>query len=259
MAAFRSITLPAILECQATATSVLVSLNGTLQRGEYAFALEVTTPESTPSANLFSFVLMDKYGAVQDAAMDFPGLTVYQGYFIRATPLAWTSSEPGQVSSVTVGFFTSAEVPLDRLGAVLISFPDNFAHAVERPCNVRVPTTLPLLPQGHGDCSWMDIRILDRLLIYLDPKTAVPVGEFEFTFPVTVPEQLPPYNVWALTFCKYSASISCLHAKDSDALMTFPLPGFDLGQYLPGTGAVQSGAMRWSVSWAFALFLTALV
>mmetsp|Transcript_66823 Transcript_66823/g.211492 ORF Transcript_66823/g.211492 Transcript_66823/m.211492 type:complete len:218 (+) Transcript_66823:3-656(+) len=195
--------------------------------------------------NLFSVVLVGRYQAIEDAAMDIPGQPLLTGYSIQATPLSWTASEAAQASSITMGFQVNNEIPLDRLGKVLLTFPDNFAHAIERECNVEVlDTSLPLLAQDSGQCSYIDIRNLDRLLIHLDPNKVIPPGSYQFRFPVTVPEQMPAYNVWLITFCG-SSSTSCLQPHGSEAMLTFSLAGFHLGEASPGSGRQAAPSAAW--------------
>merc|ERR1712032_1211340 len=102
--------------------------------------------------------------------------------------------------------------------------------------NVLLPTTA-----SNAQTSWVDFSLVDRLLIRLDPNKEIPAGTYEFRFPITVPEQIPAYNVWLVTFCRHSSDSDCLGRSDS--VVTFPLAGFRIGEVLPGgKGSVGSAA-----------------
>merc|ERR1712178_612700 len=91
----------------------------------------------------------------------------------------------------------------------------------------------------------------DRLLIRLDSDKAIPKGDHRFEFPITVPETLPPFNVWQVTLCRYSTGnmASCLQPSSSEAMATFPLAGFALGsgQWSGelGNGIAESATVRY--------------
>lgn len=87
---------------------------------------------------------------------------------------------------------------------------------------------LPGPPQDKASGSWVDISLVDRLSIRLDATQELPAGDYAFEFPVTVPEYIPAYNVWMVTFCGYSAAGVCQQHFSPLALVTFPLAGFDL-------------------------------
>merc|ERR1712203_472325 len=117
--------------------------------------------------------------------MDIEGNKIHYNIPVAATPLHWTSSEAGQASMITIGFNASGAISHNRLDSMLITFPENFAHAIEKQSSVEsVNSKLPL---GQGDNGWVDIRMVDRLLVHLDPTREIAAGIYEFRFPVTVP------------------------------------------------------------------------
>jgi len=221
-----------------------LALNGTLKQGEYAFVLSVRTPPVTPSPNLFSVLVTDANGAVEDAAMDIPGRIIHYNVPIVVAPLSWTSADAGQASTITVGFTTSDDITHNRLDSMLITFPENFAHAIERESSVV--STNSQLPLGTGNVGgWIDIRMVDRLLVHIDPTQIIPKGTYEFQFPVTVPEQMPVYNVWLVTFCQVDHNRECVQAHGPNALLTFPLAGFVHGELHSNMkGVLQGHALR---------------
>jgi len=235
--ALKIISLPGLLECEEQSPSVFLTLNDTLTPGEYAFAIMVRTPSATPDPNMFSLLLMDERGRVQDSAMNLPGQTIRTDLSAAGLPLKWTSAEAGQASSITVGFTVNQEIPTGLLGAVLITFPENFGHAIEKASSVVSTGDLLPLKQGASDGDWLDFRMVDRLIVILDPAKRVEKGNYQLEFPVTVPEQLPAHNVWQVTLCSHSANGICLQAQGPQSLVTFPFAGFNLGEVLPGMQA----------------------
>jgi hypothetical protein len=254
--ALKVISLPGLLECQVKEQSVFLTLNDTLTPGEYAFAVTVRTPVANPSPNDFSLLLADERGKVQDSAMDIPGQTIQKDLLVVGAPLKWTSSEAGQATTITVGFTVEEAIPTGLLGAILITFPENFGHAIEKASSVVSDLDqLPLL-SGDSDSAWLDFRMVDRLIVLLDPAKGVAKGSYQLAFPVTVPEQMPAYNVWQITLCKHSSNGVCLHAQGAESLVTFPYAGFSFGEDLPGVllaeaearnSAHQCGQLTWMV------------
>jgi len=98
---------------------------------------------------------------------------------------------------------------------------------------VSTNSELPLF-EADVDESWVDISMVDRLSIKLDSGKEVPVGDYSFEFPVTVPEYMPAYNVWLLTLCGLG---TCQQHFSAQALATFPMAGFELDQAAPGAEA----------------------
>jgi hypothetical protein len=222
--ALEAISLPVILECEVSAPVVSLIMNDTLTPGDYAFIMTVRTPSSTPANNQFSVLLKDERGKVQDSAMNLPGQSIHPDLSAVAKSLEWTSSEAGQASTITVGFKMNSAASAGVLGAILITFPENFGHAIEKESSVVIKKDqLPLKQE-----DWLDFRMVDRLIVLLDPAQAVAVGDYEIEFPVTVPEQLPANNVWQVTLCEHSDTSVCLQPQGSLSLVTFPFAGFTL-------------------------------
>jgi len=260
VATVSTISLPPVLNCDVHKTKIVLTLSGTLQGGEYAFAIIVKTPSKTPALNEWSLLLKSQMGFVQDAAMSIPGKTIHPELKMVSTPLRWTSSDAGQASTITMGFVVAEKILPNKLGDLLITLPENFAHAIEQECSVEsINGALPLLASVDGACKWVDIQLADRVVIRLDPNQEVPPGTYELRFPVTVPEQMPAYNVWLLTFCQpVTGTGACLQAHSPNALATFPSAGFSFGNTpATATAALPAVAIRSSFSasfWAFCTF-----
>jgi len=232
---FHAISLPGILECKSTRSWVLLSLNDTLTPGEYAFAITAETPAATPTPNLFSLMLINKRDDVQDAIIGFPGLVLQEGLPLSSLPLFWSSSQAGQLSTVTLGLAATQLVPAGSFATILITLPENFVHAIEQESDVQSKNrALPLRTTVQG--GWIDFSLGDRLVIHLDPAKSIPAGEFPLSFQLTVPEQIPSVNLWKLTLCRYSPNDACLLPGGSLSVVTFPIAGFSLGQLSPNSG-----------------------
>merc|ERR1719247_853881 len=105
---------------------------------------------------------MDERGKVQDSAMNLPGQEIRNDLTIVASPLKWTSSEAGQASTVTVGFTVNEAIKTGLLGAILITFPENFGHAIEKASSVVSNRDQLPLKEGNNDGDWLDFRMVDR-------------------------------------------------------------------------------------------------
>jgi len=241
--ALEIMSLPGVLECDLKLSSVNLTLNDTLTPGDYGFGLTVRTPNATPASNLLSLLLRDERGKVQDAVMNMPGKPISQDLLVDQRPFRWTSSQAGQASSITVGFTVNQQIALGVLGAVLITFPENFGHAIETEDDLKFNVgQLPLMPSGgNTSTSWLDFSLVDRLVIVLDPTQGVSPGDYEIEFLVTVPEQMPAFNVWQLTLCAYSTNGVCIQPEGSQSLVTFPFAGFYHGEQAAGS-ALPVGA-----------------
>ncbi|CAE7651299.1 unnamed protein product, partial [Symbiodinium necroappetens] len=171
--------------------------------------------------------------------------------------LAWSAASFQEISTVTISF--TVQLATIALRAMLISLPPGFQHRVRSVEEFKVSNQrLPLL---KGSTDWLDVSVLDRILISLEPEDpAVDVGTYMFSFPVEMPvaAELPSVNLWQLSFCN---SRYCVHPKDEAVLVSFPLPGFlpgevslleqrrqQLAQEAAGRPETASASrMRWSI------------
>lgn len=248
-------SLPGVVQCVVNSTSATLTVNGTLLPGEHAFVLRARTPSETPSPNNFSLLLRNRDGRLQDAATRLPGLALRPELQLSGASLARTSAEAGQASTVTIAFVVTQAIAAGRLGSLLITFPQNFEHAVEKDTSVVSKNANLSTDKASG--SWVDISLVDRLSIRLDATQELPAGDYAFEFPVTVPEYIPAYNVWMVTFCGYSAAGVCQQHFSPLALVTFPLAGFDLQPL--GAGALPGAAARMAPALSVAGMLPGLL
>eukprot|EP00397_Hematodinium_sp_SG-2012_P005018 GEMP01005035.1.p1 GENE.GEMP01005035.1~~GEMP01005035.1.p1 ORF type:complete len:731 (+),score=154.13 GEMP01005035.1:195-2387(+) len=243
-------------------------VNETLVPGMYAFSLMVTVPTATPADNTFSLMLFDKECNVVDAAMNVLGQDIQPGLIMSASPLRWSRSEVGHLSAVTLGFNVKESKSSQgtevrrKIGEILINFPAGFIHGVSQPGHVFTTIQKGDLADGvplSKPKEWLDSSQKDRLRISVNtPPGLGETGEYIFTFPVYVPAQIPPYNVWIISIC--DAGGGCISSMDSSVRVAFPLAGFQIGQVSPDgsiTRDSDGGAARVS-SWiatAFAILV----
>merc|ERR1711988_1753377 len=103
------------------------------------FAVRATTPGSTPTNNVFSIILFSKHEThfAADAAININGLAIQPGLDLRGYDLAWTRSQPGKLSGITIGFEvhespkSEGNVVKQRIGEILINFPAGFKHEID--------------------------------------------------------------------------------------------------------------------------------
>lgn len=220
------ISLPGVVGCDTQGPAVVLTLDSALPAGDYAFVLTAWAPSSTPHDNVFALVLLDSFGAVQHSAPQLAGQSLHQDFSIHPLPLSWTSSVSAQASTVTLGFSVTAALAAGVVGSLAISFPPYFSHAVDQDAGVtlQVPKHQSVLLHPYA---------VDSLVVEFNSKQGMSEGDYLFSFPVTVPTAMPPYNVWLLMLCPPSTTGPCLSGEDAAALVTFPWAGFDLGQPSP--------------------------
>jgi hypothetical protein len=244
------LSFPSFSTCfsQPDGNSVVILLNTTIVPDKYVFAFYVTPPVLTPEPNLFSIVLKDSAGNVQDAAIGVPGLPMMDKLQAREAPLRWTVSSPGWPTEMTMGFevletFPDLFVAADQqVGQILLSFPEGFVHQVSSETDLTILSgSMPLQSQ-----NWLDYTQKDYLLIKLNLSqtfwTTLSRATYQFGIPVMIPYQLPAYNVWHVSLCKLTTQPdACTRPTDPGVLVTFAIPGFPFGD---GTSGNAGGAPR---------------
>jgi len=224
--------LPAMVECSVNSTSFLMTLNGTLAPGEYAFTVAATTPASTPSSNIFSILLRDKYLSIQDAAMNIAGPSLLTSPKVSSPSLAVTSTTAGQASTATLSFSVLQAIAAQTIGSLIITLPTNFEHDVSAESDLAMGT----LELPTATSSALTFSTVDELQLALDMTQEIPAGDYTLTFPIVVPETAPTYNIWSVAFC---SSSTC--STDS-ALLIAPMPGFTIST--TSTGSTSANALR---------------
>lgn len=206
-------------------------------------------PPSTPRDNYFSMILRDKYGKTKDAAMQIAGKALRSGLVMKPQDLIWNRSNVGAMSAVTLGFdvkestSSHGEELRREIGEILINFPESFIHNIDRLSWVTVSRTDETGSTIHPGMmlteKWLDFTQKDRIRISLmTPPGLIQIGTYQFSFPVTVPPQMPSYNIWTVSLCK--ANGGCITSSDSSVIITFPVPGFAIGEIHPDSGRRES-------------------
>lgn len=161
--------------------------------------------------------------------MNIAGRPIVEQLSLSAVDMEWTESTPGQLAVITMGFKLKDELPESPrkiiLGEILLVFPEGFVH------DINIETDFEIMneefPKAQG--NWIDYTQMDRLRITLDPEDSMQQGGYLFNFPVIVPKQVPEYNVWTISMCEALRG-GCQTPSDSAVLVTFPVPGFKIGQ-----------------------------
>jgi hypothetical protein len=238
---------------------LIILLNSTLVPGEYAFALWVTPPPSTPKPNELSLSLVDQHGHVADAAYNLPGFEIQEKLRLSVLPLSWTLSRAGYSTMITMGF-TALEslpdnivAPKQQITEILLTLPLGFTHLVEKESDFSlVNDDMPL-----ADTDWIDYMEKDKIRITMvlnrTSWITLKAGNYQFRFPAMVPSPMPVFNVWQISLCRPNFG-PCSKSTDPAVLVNFAMPGFDLGETSTDVGSAQgvtSDAARGSGSLGF--------
>lgn len=229
---------------QCTDSPLLLELDTTFSSGEFAFSVVADLPPETPYPNLFNIIVQDRDANVVDAAYGIPGLPMVPLYASSPT-LESDRAIPGR--TLTVGVGISFDRESSGVKALLITFPDNFLHAIENPTDVQnLNKQFPVASSQE----WADASRGDRLKIYVDESrdnVTIPPGVYKWTFPVLMPcctdLEMPRNNVWLLSIC---SDPDCWDPDDSTIIITFPQAGFS--QEAPRAsiaGAQRSSPLGW--------------
>jgi len=220
--ALKPISLPSAPTC--TENPLRLTIDNSLVAGTYAFGAVVDVPLEKPKPNTFNIIVRGNDNKVKDSAYNLPGFEIYP-LPLESPTFSWTSAEPGKVSTITIGLAFTGSV--DTLKALLITFPENLEHAVQKPTNVknqnvRFPVALTY-PGG-----WADYLQKDKIKILLDnsaPTVTISADKYAWSFPVIMPSGAPPKeNVWFLVLC---SSATCEEPGGPGSLVTFPIAGFN--------------------------------
>jgi len=229
---FEPIKLPSSGGCRTIAPGLIyVFLNSTIVPAEYSFAHYVIPPVDTPVRNVLSIVLKDYDGTIKDAAIDLPGVTIWDKIKVRAKPLMWDLSKPGRTSTITVGFTVveplpdNIVAPTQQVFTILITLPVGFIHLVQDATDFQILNENMPLAQPKP----VDYMGKDALRVYLNPNgtswNALKSGDYMFKFNVLVPEMLPAYNVWQVSLCRPGYG-PCNRVTAPAVLVNFAMKGF---------------------------------
>eukprot|EP00746_Dinoflagellata_sp_MGD_P150238 gnl/MRDRNA2_/MRDRNA2_82151_c0_seq1.p1 gnl/MRDRNA2_/MRDRNA2_82151_c0~~gnl/MRDRNA2_/MRDRNA2_82151_c0_seq1.p1 ORF type:complete len:1665 (-),score=242.32 gnl/MRDRNA2_/MRDRNA2_82151_c0_seq1:72-4745(-) len=229
-----------------------------------SFLLELRTPEVPPDDDItglpryWDVQIFDQEHECVDAAFQIPSPPFVFGVYLQAPTIAWSSTEPGKRSIVTVELVLTRRVR--RVKSVLISLPVRFRHDIIRykefrNLNRNFPVALDRDWRVFDNRRWVKILIDDmnstKTLQFLPPDT------YRWRFPIMVPTELPASKTWFLSLC---LDYFCEAPDDAHVLAAFPIPGIGIDDTRPQTGTTgQGGATRVCGSFSLGMLITFLV
>jgi hypothetical protein len=226
----------------------VLTMKRPLPPGSQAFAVTATPPFEPPTNNKFYIMIKNPEGLVMDAAMELPGLEIQPQPKVQGLDLFYSTTEPERSSTIGLGFELLVPLPpenpeeykLPVMYEAVIEVPNDFTQNVQKLSHIELMAGSNPLPID-ASTTWLVNTDPKRLRIFFDEdKTKVlGVGRYKWTFPVMVPARLPAYNVFTMTICERGppnstgANATCNGAFDKRALVTFPFPGFNIGDRHP--------------------------
>jgi len=215
-------------KCLRESPSMLLRINDTLKTGYYAFSVRGVVPTDTPVHNTFSVNVSNDMGVVLNGAYGLAGMTIRRMRVVVPT-IAWTDSMPNVHTEITLG--VTVEEAVSNVRSIVIQFPQGFRHDITNPAYITSLNKVPGFPMAAAN-EWAIYDNVNRLQLFLDDSeatTTIRPATYRFRFPVIVPRitEFPQVNVWIFTLC---GSKLCTSWTDQDAVLVFPIPGFDLRQ-----------------------------
>ncbi len=239
-------------------------LSEELVPGQFSFSVGVRTPKDVPASTQFSISIIESSGKVVDSAIGLFGpsfvplndpTSVSVQMASGKTGLKWYPSRVigGSRMGVefTIEFLNQVGIQLDGLIPVkyiLIEFPKSVANSIDEVTEVEI-----------RDLNFIGINFNSEnyLKIELNQKEKILKGKYSILFPVDIPTQLPPDNVWYLSLC--AGTGECSRRVDDGVIATLPVPGFNIGQIHPSTVVVQKSGHGAISTWFNLIVLVAVV
>merc|ERR1712190_300104 len=222
--------------------------------GSYAFAVACDMPPETPEVNTFNIIIRDQDTNVMDAAYQMPGQPI-RNIDVATPTLAWSRSDPGQHSVITVGL--TFEEDTTGIKAVLVKLPVSFFHDVQKPTDVQNMNRKFPVAAGQDWAYTLEPNAIKIFLDDRDDSTTIPADVYRFSFPVQVPTEIPQLNIWYLCLC---SDRMCSAPGDRNTIVSFPMDGFDLGEIAPAALqlaanlAIGMARLSYGVCMLFALY-----
>jgi hypothetical protein len=245
--------LPGILWCDTSVPWLYdLTVNDTMESGDYSFATIARIPNQQPQNNTFSILVYDVDYAVQDAHMHLPALQLVRNLWLSAMPLTWTMSDPGVESEIEIGFTVDGELAVDQMfSMVVLIFPEGFKHTLKDMSDVDDKVTITKdLPTLEDAVDFESKPGIDPeevsgsiLRINLDLSKELAVNTYTIAFPVMVPTTLPAWNIWQIFICKTN-DCNPHPPEQSNVLVSFAVNGFEFGQLGPKSQGTRAWAAR---------------
>jgi hypothetical protein len=246
-------SLPGILWCDVSVPWLFdLTVNDTMESGDYSFATIARIPNQQPQNNTFSILVYDVDYAVQDAHMHLPALQLVRNLWLSAMPLTWTMSDPGVESEIEIGFTVDGELAVDQMfSMVVLIFPEGFKHTLKDMSDVDDKVTITKdLPTLEDAVDFESKPGIDPeevsgsiLRINLDLSKELAVNTYTIAFPVMVPTTLPAWNIWQIFICKTN-DCNPHPPEQSNVLVSFAVNGFEFGQLGPKSQGTRAWAAR---------------
>jgi hypothetical protein len=216
------LSLPSVPVCtRISDAAVRLTMNtSTFTVGTYAFCVAADLPDETPVANTFAVVVLDSRSHVVHANFHIPGkelLAPNEAPFAPPT-IGWSSSEADVVATMTFSLSINSGGG-KWIKSLRVRLPDRFWHETDK---VETDTNLKEFVRLQ------DLSEQQAVGLTLKDKSILPQGTYRWQFGVRVPWSLPAINIWFL-------DVDC-----GDFEISFPLPGFELGQIPPRVEIIQS-------------------
>jgi hypothetical protein len=224
--------------------------------GNYAFAITGHMPKSTPGPgpldNSFVLVVIGGNRNVLDAAYGIPGREIV-ALNVGNPVLAWSLSEAERPSDITLGCtFGSDTEPIADGPSIIFIFPERYLHLLSDSGDFKIISGN--WPKKSGD--WLDHSAPGTIRLLGEPGSIVKKGQYRFKFPVLVPFEMPPHNIWHIVLC---ADHLCTSPDDHSAVVSFALAGFNLGNRSADYTDSVVGAARQAAGSSTFMFILGLV
>jgi hypothetical protein len=235
-----------------------ITMPQALSPGSQAFAVQADVPDTITDEHLFSIMAYSPpsmRAKVIDAVMTIPGLKLFKALDIEPLPFHFGGTEALTTAPVSMGFKLNQTMPPNNgdlvFSEILIRIPPDFVHEVSSTQQtlksftpMELPYLTPLNPllSYNISSSYFKIKLDEQA-----QKPQLRAGEYRFEFNVQIPPLIPAKNVWILTLCgagigQYE-NTTCDDEHSPRALVSFPWPGFNMGDAPLGLGSID-GAMR---------------
>jgi len=180
--------------------------------------------------NFFNIIIKNKENHVIDAAYELPGKNLVSISSQKPT-LAWSGApKTGQRTKVHIGL--TFKTLTRNVAAILITLPTNFNHDIQASTDVvNLNKKFPVASSS----SWADSSNPSRLRILIDDSNKdvpIPAGTYKWQFPVLIPPNIPPENVWYLSLCSERACYK-MDRDEAVIIVSFPVAGFNEGDLSP--------------------------
>jgi hypothetical protein len=225
----RQISLPGALP-GCTDDPLTLTLTEIAPAAKYSFIIGADIPYETPDPNFFNIIIRNKQNQVIDAAYQLLGQTL-QNIPVKLPTLNWQGAPvQGKRTYVHVGLTFARVTPFVK--SILFTLPKGLVHDVQSPTDVKnLNKAFPVASSS----SWAETSNPTYLKVLVDDTVAdreIPAGQYKFEFPILLPADIPPENLWYISLC---SSRVCYDIEEDKEMIiaTFVRAGFEAGEVSP--------------------------